>query len=89
MQVVDLYTFYLFGNLFMLMTSNTLRRAAIPREFFDVQNSEHIKSAKQFLQTGQWGKIQFFVEAPFTNVPDTVLRKLALRMVELQELEPN
>lgn len=61
----------------MLMTSNTLRKAVIMREFFDPANPAHIQSAKQFLETGKWGKMQFFVEAPFTNVPDTVMRKLA------------
>ena len=61
----------------MLMTSNTLRKSAISREFFDPFNPTHIQSAKQFLENGKWGKTQFFVEAPFTNVADTVMRKLA------------
>jgi len=67
----------------MLMTSNTLRKAVIMREFFDPVNPTHIQSAKQFLETGKWGKMQFFVEAPFTNVPDTVMRKLANHAIQL------
>lgn len=67
----------------MLMTSNTLRRAVISREFFDPVNPVHIQSAKQFLENGKWGKTQFFVEAPFTNVPDTVMRKLANHAISL------
>lgn len=57
--------------------SNVLREACIPREYFDPQNSKHMKSLQCFLNTGNWGTVQFFVEAPYVTVPETVLRKVA------------
>jgi hypothetical protein len=65
------------------MTSNILRRFVISREFFDPTNSAHIESAAKFLETGQWGQVQFFVEQPYTNVQDTVLRKLSAHAVQM------
>jgi hypothetical protein len=57
--------------------SNVLRKARIPREYFDPQNSKHMESLDAFLETGNWGKIQFYAEAPYVTVPETVLRKVA------------
>lgn len=62
--------------------SNVLREARIPREYFDTQNSKHMKSLKCFLDTGNWGSIQFFVEAPYVTVPETVLRKVAKAVLD-------
>jgi hypothetical protein len=57
--------------------SNILREARIPRECFDPKNTAHLKSLKMFLDTGNWGEIQFYAEAPYVTVPETVLRKVA------------
>lgn len=57
--------------------SNILRVSRIPRECFDPMNSKHMKSLKCFLDTGNWGEIQFYIEAPYVTVPETVLRKVA------------
>ena len=70
-----------------LGTSDILRRARVLREVFDVNNLEHLKSLKQFLTTGNWGKIQFFVEAPYITVTETVMRKVALSAVSHIEVQ--
>jgi hypothetical protein len=61
----------------MLGQSGILRNARIVREEFDPLNSDHRDSLREFLDTGNWGKIQFYPEAPCLNVPETVLRKMA------------
>ena len=60
-----------------LSNSTVLRHAAVKRETFDPTNAEHLESLKTFLETGNWGKTQFYCEFPFSNVPMTVLMKFA------------
>ena len=65
--------------------SGILRNARIERAEFDPTRKEHLESLREFLNTGSWGKIQFYPEAPYLNVPETVLRKTAnwaLQMVK-------
>lgn len=57
------------------MSTILSRTKLVNREVFDPKNKEHIKSFKCFVDTGNWGDIQFFEEAPFTTVPDTVTHK--------------
>lgn len=61
----------------MLGQSGILRNARIERVEFDPLDGDHRDSLREFLDTGNWGKIQFYPEAPYLNVPETVLRKLA------------
>lgn len=56
-----------------LNQSTALRRVGATRTFFNPKDQQHIDSLKHFLRTGNWGKFQFFCEAPFTDVPMTVL----------------
>jgi hypothetical protein len=64
----------------------------VRREVFDPNNHEHLKSYKQFLETGNWGKIQFYTEHPSQTVPATVERKFALCYINatlaISEWEP-
>lgn len=60
-----------------LNRSTILRRAAINRQNFDPTNEQHLASLKLFIQTGNWGDVQFFCEFPFSDVPMTVLMKFA------------
>lgn len=60
-----------------LNTSTALRQASFNRTFFDPKNGDHIRSLHKFLETGNWGNVQFYCEAPYTDVPMTVLRKFA------------
>lgn len=55
----------------ILSTQQTLR------VIFDPTNVEHLESLRAYVNTGSWGKVQFFAEAPYTNVPITVLMKYA------------
>lgn len=50
----------------------------VRREVFDPANPAHLKSYKQFLETGNWGDIQFFTEHPKQTVPATVEYKFAM-----------
>lgn len=61
----------------MLGNSGVLRNNGMKREEFDTNNPKHLASAKHFLETGNWGEVQFYPELPYLNVPETVLRKLA------------
>ncbi len=60
-----------------LGSSTLLRTAHVQRETFDPSDGRHIESFRTFLETGNWGEIQFHVEAPYTDVPMTVLMKFA------------
>lgn len=60
-----------------LSKSTILRRASINRQFFDPTNREHLESLRVFIDTGNWGSVQFYCEFPFTDVPMTVLTKFA------------
>ena len=57
------------------MTSKILRSAQLARQEFDPKNKKHRNSFKKYLETGSWGEIQFFAEAPYVTVPETVFRK--------------
>jgi hypothetical protein len=58
--------------------TDILRRARlVNREVFDPTNAAHLLSLKVFLATGNWGDVQFYPEAPFTEAPATVLTKYA------------
>jgi hypothetical protein len=57
--------------------SRTLRNAKIIREEFNPANDEHLSSLRIFLDTGNWGRIQFYPQAPYVTIPETVLRKMA------------
>jgi hypothetical protein len=57
--------------------SGILRKARITREEFDPLVNEHLDSLRLFLDTGNWGTVQFYPEAPYTTVPETVFRKIA------------
>lgn len=58
--------------------TDILRRARlVNREIFNPTNAAHLQSLKIFLATGNWGAVQFYPEAPFTEAPATVLTKYA------------
>lgn len=61
-----------------LNASTSLRDHGASRVQFDPANDDHIISLETFLRTGNWGEIQFLCEAPYTDVPMTVLMKFAL-----------
>lgn len=52
---------------------STLSR--VNRVTFDPSKKAHLESVKTFMETGNWGDIQFFCEYPYTDVPMTVLTK--------------
>lgn len=58
--------------------STILRRGAVRREEFDPTNQEHLRSLECFVATGRWGDVQFFTEAPYIDVPMTVLMKFTM-----------
>lgn len=60
-----------------LSKSIVLRHSGVRREFFDPANKDHTDSLATFIKTGNWGKVQFFCEYPFSDVPMTVLIKFA------------
>jgi len=60
----------------------TLRGTRVRRESFDPTNEEHLASLRKFVSTGSWGEVKFFAEAPFTEVPATVLMKYAAHNLE-------
>lgn len=62
-------------------SSRVLSEPGVRRENFDPKNKEHRASLKKFLETGNWGDIQFYTEYPYVTVPETVLRKFALAML--------
>lgn len=47
----------------------------INRVTFDPKKKEHLESVKAFIETGNWGAVQFYCEFPFTDVQMTVLMK--------------
>ena len=47
----------------------------INRVNFDPRKKAHLDSVKKFLETGNWGDVQFYCEYPYTDVPMTVLTK--------------
>ncbi len=69
-----------------LSKSTILRRASVNRQHFDPTDPEHLESLKTFIETGNWGKVQFFCEYPFTDVPMTVLVKFAGRALDARRM---
>jgi hypothetical protein len=70
--------------------TDILRRARlVNREIFDPTNATHLLSLKIFLATGNWGDVQFYPEAPFTEAPATVLTTYARHVlgVKAQSVE--
>jgi hypothetical protein len=61
-----------------LNASTALRDHGAARVQFDPSRQSHLDSFDSFLRTGNWGEIQFLCEAPYTDVPMTVLMKFAL-----------
>ncbi len=65
--------------------SDLLKRTQIiRREIFDPRKKEHLESLKIFLQTGNWGDIQFYAELPYIEVPMTVLTKYSTYMLKVE-----
>lgn len=64
--------------------SKILRRALVNRQTFDPENPQHIRSLKTFIATGNWGDVQFYVEAPYEDVPTTVLMRFASSMLNVE-----
>ena len=64
-----------------LNRSSILRHVNPNRTTFDPNNGDHIESLRQFIATGNWGKVMFHCEFPFTDVPTTVLMKFAGQML--------
>ena len=62
-------------------SSRVLREPTIRRETFEPKNKEHRASLKKFIETGNWGDVQFFAEHPCVTVPETVLRKFSMAML--------
>jgi len=55
---------------------------ATNRTRFDPTNVEHLRSLRHFIDTGSWGAVHFYVEVPYTTVPDTVMRKMVNHALE-------
>jgi len=64
--------------------STNLRRHGLARAIFDPTNPAHQASLKKFIETGNWGTVQFYPEFPFTDVPMTVLMKMAAHTLKAQ-----
>lgn len=62
-------------------SSRVLSKPQVRRETFDPKNKEHRASLKKFIETGNWGDVQFFAEYPYVTVPETVFRKFSLAML--------
>lgn len=58
-------------------TSSVLRRVPVTRVSFDPTNPAHQASLDAFIRTGNWGEVHFYCEAPYSDVPMTVLMKHA------------
>lgn len=66
------------------MSSSIFNAPIIHREHFDPTKEAHIKSMKYFIQTGNWGAVQFLPELPYIEVPMTVLMKFAEHMTNVK-----
>lgn len=67
-----------------LNNSSSLRKHSIERTNFDPNHIAHIASLRKFIETGNWGDIQFFCESPYTDVPTTVLMKYCSYQLNVQ-----
>jgi hypothetical protein len=61
-----------------MSNSPTLRTHGASRCIFDPTNAAHLESFDHFLRTGNWGTTQFLCEAPYIDVPMTILMKFAM-----------
>lgn len=64
------------------VSSRVLRGSQVRREPFNPTDREHLTSLQHYLETGNWGDVQFFAEYPQVSVPETVLRKFAKAAIE-------
>lgn len=48
----------------------------IERVIFQADSAVHRKAAKEFLQTGKWGTLQFRLEGNYTSIPDMIKDKM-------------
>jgi len=71
------------------LMSKLLKGNQIKRENFNPKNKLHLESLKKFLATGNWGKIQFFVESPYVTVPETVIRKFCMHQLKMNPMMQN
>jgi hypothetical protein len=71
------------------LMSKILKGNQVKRENFNPKNKAHLESFKKFLSTGNWGKIQFYVEAPYVTVPETVLRKFCMHQLKMLPKQTN
>lgn len=68
----------------VLNLSSSLRKASVNRVRFNPEDQQHVDSMKVFLRTGNWGQFQFYCEAPYTDVPMTVLMSFAQYELDVQ-----
>lgn len=60
------------------MSGTSILKQALPvRVKFNPRKTKHRESLKCFLETGRWGDVLFVAELPHTEVPATVLTRLA------------
>ena len=57
--------------------SRILSAAQVKRAEFNPKNKDHLRSYRQFLESGNWGDVLFFCEFPYVTVPETVSKKFA------------
>lgn len=70
--------------------TDILRRARlVNRVIFDPTDPAHIESFKTFLATNNWGAIQFYPEAPFTEAPATVMSKYSRHILGVEVETPD
>lgn len=67
----------------VLNLSTALRRTSVNRALFNPENAQHVDSLRTFLRTGNWGEFQFYCEAPYTDVPMTVLMSFAQHQLDV------
>lgn len=56
---------------------NALKKPFVNRQTFNPENPAHLASFTYFIQTGNWGDVQFFAELPYNEVPMTCMMKFA------------
>jgi hypothetical protein len=66
------------------MFTSLQRAQLVNRELFDPTDASHVASLMVFLQTGDWGEMQFYPELPYIEVPMTVLTKYACHTLGVQ-----
>jgi hypothetical protein len=64
------------------LQSKILIGSRIKRESFDPENKDHLKSYLKYINSGNWGEVHFFSEAPFVTVPATVNHRYALHTLK-------